>query len=162
MPATNQTTAVTVTFTLYSSSANPPYDVAGCTDTISYNNNAPDSSFSGWNAESIGTPQPSGAAFTLIVADSNYASGSNETGIGNWALTFIPRAGTSQQSPFGNSQNTIASSGATNNDGVFTLNLGNIKIKNAGNWDWSLMIQMVLPGGAVKCFASDPEMEVGS
>jgi hypothetical protein len=160
---TNQTIAVSVTFTLYSSTPNPPYDVAGCQGTISYNNNAPAGTFNGWNAVNMGTPQPSGAAFTLMVADSSYSSSSNVTGVANWALTFIPRAGTSQQSPFGNNQNTITGSGATNNNGVFTLNLGNAKIKNAGDWDWSLMIQMTMPGGTVvKCFSSDPEMEVGS
>jgi hypothetical protein len=48
------------------------------------------------------------------------------------------------------------------NPGRFTLDLGNVKIKNSGDWDWGLMVQMVLPGGAIKCFSSDPEMEVGS
>jgi hypothetical protein len=155
------TTSVTVTFTLYTSDPNPPYDMSGCAGTITYSD-APNSSFNGWNAMSIGTPQASGAAFTLQIADASYSSGNNQTGIANWALTFIPRSGTSQQSPFGNNQNTIAGSGATNNNGVFTLNLGNVKIKNAGNWDWCLVAQMTLPDGSVKCFASDPEMEVGT
>jgi hypothetical protein len=46
--------------------------------------------------------------------------------------------------------------------GVFTLNTGNVKIKNAGDWDYALMIQMTLPDGSIKCFSSDPEMEVST
>jgi len=161
MPNTAQTTGLTVTFTLYSATTNPPYEVAGCAGTITFNNNAPSLDFSGWNAEDIGTPQPSGAAFTLMVADSSYSSGNNVTVVVNWAVTFIPRGTTTRQSPFGNNQNTITGSGAANNNGVFTLNLGNVKIQNSGDWDWSLMIQMKLPDGTNKCFSSDPEMEVG-
>jgi hypothetical protein len=161
MPTT-QTTAVSVTFTLYSSVANPPYEIAGVQGTITYDNNTPSLQFTGWNAADIGTPEPNGAAFTLNVADANYSSSSNVTGVANWALTFIPRGTTRAQSPFGNNQNTITGTGATNNNGVFTLNLGNVAIKSGGDWDWSLMIQMTQPGGAVKCFSSDPEMEVGS
>src|SRR5215831_10955538 len=107
------TTALTVTFTLYSSDPNPPYDVSGCAGTITYSDGS-DAQFNGWNAVDLGTPQPNGANFTLMVADSSYASGTNQTGVANWALTFIPRSGTSQQSPFGNNMNTIAGSGATN------------------------------------------------
>jgi hypothetical protein len=160
MPGT-QTTNVSVKFTLYSSTANPPYEIAGLEGTISYNDGT-DVDFTGWNAEDIGTPEPNGATFTLRVADSDYSTGTNETSVANWALTFIPRAPTTAQSPFGNSQNTISKTGAANNSGVFTLDLGNQTIKNSGDWDWSLMIQMTLPGGAVKCFSSDPEMEVGT
>lgn len=156
-----QTTAVTVTFTLYSSAANPPYEVSGCEGTIGYSDGS-SVPFSGWSAEAVGTPQPNGASFTLKVADASYSSSSNVTGVANWALTFIPRGSTRAQSPFGNNQNTISGSGATNNDGVFTLNLGNVTINNVGDWDWSLMIQMTLPDGTIKCFSSDPEMEVGS
>ena len=156
-----QTTAVTVTFTLYSSAASPPYKIAGLEGTISYNDGS-DVDFTGWNPEDIGTPEPNGATFTLMVADSSYSTGNNETGVANWAVTFIPRAPTTAQSPFGNNQNTISGSGATNNVGVFTLNLGNETIKNSGDWDWSLMIQMTLPDGTIKCFSSDPEMEVGA
>jgi hypothetical protein len=158
-----QTISLTVKFTLYSSATTPPYEVAGCEGTIYYDNstNLP---FLGWVAEDIGTPEPNGATFTLKVADSSYASGSNETSVANWALTFIPRGTTTVQSPFGNNQNTISGSGATNDDGVLTLDLGNETIKNAGDFDWSLMIQMVLPGTptVIKCFSSDPEMEVGT
>jgi hypothetical protein len=168
MPNTNQTTGVSVTFTLYSSAAQPPYEVAGCAGTIAYNNNAPAVSFNSWNAQDIGTPQPNGADFTLMVADSSYSSFNNVTGVANWALTFIPRGATTQQSPFGNNQNTITGTGVlVNNNGVFTLlnSTSNVKIKNAGDWDWGLMIQMVVPNGAasvVKCFSSDPEMQVDS
>jgi hypothetical protein len=146
---------------LYSSAANPPYDVAGCEGTISYNDGTV-VPFSGWVSEDIGTPEPNGADFTVIVADSSYSSGSNETGVANWAVTFIPRGSTTSQSPIGNNQSTVSGTGATNNVGVFTLNLRNATIKNAGDWDWSLMIQMTLPDGTIKCFSSDPEMEVGA
>ena len=155
-----QTTAVSVKFTLYSSTVSPPYEVAGCEGLITYDTGS--QPFTGWNAEDIGTPQPSGATFTLTVADSSYSTGSNETGVANWALTFIPRAPTTAQSPFGNNQNTITGSGAANNSGVFTLDLGNVKIKNPGDWDWALVIQMTMADGTtIKCFSSDPEMEVG-
>ena len=166
MPNTVQTTGFTVTFTLYSSAAQAPYEVAGCAGTISYNDSTA-TTFNSWNAQDIGTPEPNGATFTLMVADSSYSSLNNITGVANWALTFIPRGATTQQSPFGNNQNTIAGTGVlVNNNGVFTLlnAQSNIKIKNAGDWDWELMIQMVVPiagVSVVKCFSSDPEMEVG-
>jgi hypothetical protein len=156
-----QTTAVIVTFTLSSSTANPPYEVAKCEGSITFTDNAPALLFSGWKARVIGSPQPNGAAFTLNVADSDYSK-VNQTGVANWAVTFIPRGSTKAPSPFDNNQNTITGSGATVEKGIFTLNLGNAKIKVTGDWDWSLMIQMTLPGGAVKCFSSDPEMEVGT
>jgi hypothetical protein len=163
MPQQTYTVSVSVTFTLYSSAGAPPYEVAGCQGLISYNDNTPAQAFNGWNAEDIGTPEPNGATFTLNVADASYSSSSNVTGVANWALTFIPRGGTNQQSPFSNNENTIAGNGATNNNGVFTLNLGsNTRINNVGNWDWALMIQMVLPDGTIECFSSDPEMEVGT
>ena len=158
----NQTTAVAVTCSLYSGTGQaPPFEMSGVAGTISYNNNAPNTTFDGWNAEGVGTPVGPGASFALAVQDLSY-SASNQTSVANWALTFIPRGATSQQSPFGNNQNTIAGQGATNSNGTFTLNLGNVKIKNAGDWDWALMVQMVLPNGTVLCFCTDPEMEVGS
>jgi hypothetical protein len=157
-----QTVAVSVKFTLYSSIVNPPYEVAGCEGLIGYDDGT-SQPFNSWNPQDIGTPQPNGATFTLTVADANYSTGNNQTGVANWALTFIPRAPTTAQSPFGNNQNTITNSGAANNNGVFTLDTGNVKIRNAGDWDWSLMIQMTMADGTtVKCFSSDPEMEVGS
>jgi hypothetical protein len=155
------TTAISVKFTLYSSAAPAPYNVAGCEGTIYYNDNT-DVELEGWVAEVIGTPEPNGATFTLEVADSDYASGSNVTGVANWAVTFVPRGTTTAQSPFGNNVNTITGSGASNDNGVFTLDFGSQTIKNSGDWDWSLMIQMTLPSGTVKCFSSDPEMEVGT
>ena len=156
------TTAVSVKFTLYSSTISPPYEVAGCEGVISYDDGT-SQPFNSWNAEDIGTPQPNGASFSLVVADSSYSAGNNQTGIANWALTFIPRAPTTAQSPFGNNQNTITGPGVTNNNGQFTLNIGNVKIKNAGDWDWGLMVQMTMADGAtMKCFSSDPEMEVST
>ncbi len=154
-----KTVSVSITCTLFSTAGNPPYEVDAISGTISYDT-MPDASFSGWGAESIGTPQSSGAALNLIVVDNSY-SATNQTGVANWALTFIPRSGTSQPSPFGN-QNTVSGSGATNNNGQFTLNLGNVKIRNGGDWDWMLMVQITLPNGTTECFATDPEMEVGT
>lgn len=153
------TTAVSITCTLFSNAGNPPYEMNSISGTISYDN-VTTADFSGWDAESIGTPQSSGAPLTLSIVDNSY-SATNQTSIGNWALTFIPRPGTTQPSPFGN-QNTISGSGATNTNGQFTLNLGSVKLKNGGNWDWMLMVQVVLPGGTIECFSSDPEMEVGT
>jgi hypothetical protein len=129
-----QTTAVSVTFRLDSSKPEPPYEVAHCDGEIRHN----------------------------LGEDDKYVAGSNETGVANWALTFIPRAPTTAQSPFGNNQNTINGSGGSNSNGTFTLDTGNVKIKIVGDWDWSLMVQMTMPGGTtIKCFSSDPEMEVG-
>jgi hypothetical protein len=162
-----QTTAVSVYCVLYSADADspsPPYEVKDIQGTISYSDGS-SSGFSGWSAENIGTPQQSGATFTFQVRDASYSSSSNVTSVGNWALTFIPRGTTTAQSPFGNNQNAISGSGAANdpvNAGRFTLDLSSVKIKNSGDWDWGLMVQMMLPGGAIKCFSSDPEMEVGS
>ena len=153
-------TAVSVTFTLDSSDAGPRYEIADCDGVISYDG-SPDQRFDGWNAEDIGTPEPNGANFTLMVTDSSYDLG-NQTGIANWALTFIPRGSTTELSPFGNNLNTISGSGGSNSNGTFTLDTGNVKIKNAGDWDWGLMVQMTMPDGiTIKCFSSDPEMEVG-
>jgi hypothetical protein len=147
---------------LYSSAATLPYEIAGCDCTVTFDDGS-SQSFDDWTAEAVGTPQPSGADFTVEVADASYSSGSYETNIANWALTFIPRGtATSAQSPFGNNQSTISGSGATNSDGVFTLDTSNAKIKNTGDWDYALMVQMTLPDGSIECFASDPEMEVGS
>ena len=104
------TTAVSVKFTLYSTTVSPPYEVAGCEGVISYDDGT-SQSFNGWNAEDIGTPQPNGASFSLVVADSSYSSGNNQTGIANWAL----------------------------------------------------IVQMTMADGVtVKCFSSDPEMEVST
>ena len=156
------TVSVAVTFTLDSTTlANtPPYEITGCSGLVSYADNT-QSSFSGWNAEAVGTPQASGAAFSLIVVDNGY-SATNQTAIGNWALTFIPRgAQNNLASPFGNNQNTLTGSGVLSQNGnTFTLSIGNNKIKNAGSWDWALMVQITLPGGAIHCYASDPEMDV--
>lgn len=153
------TTAVTATITLNTAvNTLPPYNVLSIAGTVFYDNNG-SSAFNTFAAENIGTPQPNGASFQLSVTDSGY-SASNQTGIGNWALTFIPRSPTAPQSPFGNNVNTITGNGGTGSGNTWTLNTGNNKIKNAGSWDWSLMVQMNMPGGAIHCFASDPEMDV--
>ena len=156
------TTAVSVTLTLSTlANTNPPFNVSGINGTVTYDNNGGSSTFNTWTAENVGTPQPSGAGFTLIVKDLGQST--YQTGIGNWALTFIPRSPTTQASPFGNQVNTITGNGGTANpDGSYTLNFsgGNPKIKNAGSWDWSLMVQITFPNGPTHCFASDPEMDV--
>ena len=157
------TTAVSVTFTLYSTDGTLPYEIKGCDCTVSFDEGQPQT-FNNWTAEAVGTPQPSGANFTIKVADAAYSSGSYETTVANWALTFIPRGDDNDtQSPFSNNESTIVGSGALSNDppGVFTLDTTSEKIKNEGDWDYSLMIQMNLPDGSIKCFSSDPEMEVG-
>lgn len=154
------TTAVTVNLTLNTTLVTqPPYNIASVGGTIAYDDGT-SSTFTGWNAEGVGTPQPSGASFSLNVMDAGYSV--NQTSIGNWALTFIPRGYAPQASPFGNNVNTIAGNGGTGTNGNFSLNLGNPnpKIKNAGSWDWTLMVQITFPNGQIHCFASDPEMDV--
>ena len=160
MPPTVNTTAVTINLTCNSIEESvPPYNFALLGGLVAYSNNT-SAPFSGFSAEAVGTPQPSCAAFQLNVTDEGYNSTTNVTSIGNWALTFIPRSPTTQDSPFGNNVNTITGNGATGLNGTFALNIGNVKIKNAGSWDWTLMIQINMPGGAIHCFASDPEMDV--
>lgn len=58
----------------------------------------PNRSLTDWVAEDIGTPEPNGATFTLKVDDLDYVAGSNVTGVGNWAVTFVPRGTTTAQS----------------------------------------------------------------
>ena len=155
---TKQTISIAVTFTLDSSAGAPPFNVSSCSGQITYDSGPPQP-FSGWNAVDVGTPDPNGAVFSLNVIDANYPSG--QTSVANWALTFIPRPGTSQASPFGNNQNTVAGTGsAAAINGNFSLPLGTVRVKNAGDWDWALMIQISFPNSTIKCFASDPEMDV--
>ncbi len=158
------TVAVAVTFTLNSTAiANtPPYNITGCSGLVTYSDNT-SAPINGWDAEAIGTPQPNGASFSLNVNDAGYSS-TNQTSIGNWALTCIPRSPTTQASPFTSNSNTITGNGATGSNGNFSLNFSNPvpKIKNAGDWDWSLMVQINLPGGVIHCYGSDPEMDVSS
>jgi len=163
MPNTVNTTGVSVTFTLYSANTTAPYNIAGCQGSISYSDGTTQP-FSGWVAENIGTPQPNGATFSIVVADSSYSSVNNVTNVANWAITFIPRgSSTTTKSPCANNESTISGSGATNSNGQFSLDLSRNPIKNAGDWDWSLMIQMVMSDGStLKCFSSDPEMEVSA
>ena len=157
MPSLN-TVSVAVTFTLDSSIPQPPYNVATCSVLITYTDNS-NVTLSGWGAEGLGTPQPSGAAFSLVIKDSNP---SPLSAINNWGLTCIPRSPTTAASPFGNNASTITGNGSQPAGGGFPLNIGNNKIKNAGYWDWTLMVQVVCADGVtVKCFGSDPEMEVG-
>lgn len=158
---TNYTTGVSVLFTLNSTHPSAPFNMTNCSGSISYSQ-ATASDFQGWVAEDLGTPDPNGATFTLKVQDLDYLLQNSQTGVAFWAVTFIPRTGTTWNSPFSNNQNTISGNGGTNDGtGVFTLNTSTVAIKNTGTWDWSLMIQMTLPS-VVKCFASDPEMEVGA
>lgn len=155
------TTAVNVCFNLTSLSSGPPYEVAGCQGSIVYNDNTPVLHFQGFDTETIGTPQPNGATFKLQVYDADFAN--NQTRVANWALTCIPRGSTQAQSPFDNNQNTISGAGAASDgNGTFTLDVGNARIQNTGDWDYALLIQMVMPDTSIKCFSSDPEMEVGA
>ena len=154
-----QTLQVAVTFTLDSSIASPPYLIGNCSGLITYNDSTPPKPWGGWNAVDIGTPVSSGAALTVNVIDSNYPV--NQTVVKNWALTFLPRGTTNDVSPFGTNQNTVAGAGGTVViPGNTSLALSNVKIKNAGDWDWSLMVQMQMSDTEIHCFASDPEMDV--
>lgn len=160
------TSKVTVTFNLDSSASQPPYNVSpAMTCQVEYSDGSTPGQYPNFTAEVIGTPQNGGAQFVLNVVDSSYSS-TNTTNVGNWALTCIPR-GSSPTSPFqGQGSPTITDpSGnqpsSTNSNGTFTLATGNATIANAGTWDWSLMVQMIMADGTtIKCFASDPEMDV--
>jgi hypothetical protein len=163
MPNNLTTSGVSVYFTLYSATASAPYNVPGCQGSYTYSDGST-SPFTGFVAENLGTIDPNGAWFAVTVADASYSSNNNVTSVGHWAITFIPRgvANVAPQSPIGNNQSTIAGYGATDQTGRFVLDLSNYKIKNNGTFDWSLMIQMIMSDGStIKCFASDPEMEVG-
>lgn len=168
MPNPNaKTTAVTVTLTLTSTADGPPYNISGCSTLVTYDNSNPDT-LPGWGDAHLASPQANGASFGIVLADTNAPP--KITSVLNWALTCIPRAGTTAASPFNNNAASITGSGSTSANGGFTLNFGNgnsnngPKIQNAGAWDWSLMVQIVCTDGGVstvKCFGSDPEMEVG-
>ncbi len=171
MPTPNlKTTGVTVTLTIDSRISAPPYNVKDCSTLITLSDNS-NMTVQGWGNAAVGTPQANGATFNLVVVDLNP---SPITAILNWALTCIPRATTppTPASPFSNNASSIGGSGSEpGNGGGLGLNFGNTnnpsnnnpKIKNAGTWDWSLMVQVVCSDAAstVKCFGSDPEMEVG-
>ncbi len=156
-------TGVSVTFTLYSANSPAPFNIAGCDGQVNFSDGS-SQQFPNWAAANLGTPEPNGASLAVTVADSSYSSSGNVTGVGNWAITFIPRgANATSQSPVGNNQSTITGTGATNNNGQFALPLSNVSIKNSGDFDWMLMVQMIMSDGVtIKCFASDPEMEVGA
>jgi hypothetical protein len=177
------TTAVSVTFSLNSlTDAAPPYEVTGCSGAVTTQASGTPppppvlTNFTGFGAESIGTPQPSGATFSLSVTDLSYNATTRATSIGNWALMFIPCQGTTQLSPFGNNASSamITGSGGTVSGQTFSLPIPNsVKIQQLGNnittagWDWVLMVQMIIPttnptGTVVHCFASDPEWDVSS
>lgn len=155
------TTAVAVTFTLDSTvnPNTPPYEITGCSGEISYAGGG-SAQFTGWQM-GVGTPEANGADFAVVVKDNGYGP-ANQTSIGHWALTFIPRGTTTDQSPFGNHESTITGTGAANANGTFTLKFNNPqpKIKDKGSWDWALIVQINLPVGQVHCYASDPEMDV--
>jgi hypothetical protein len=154
-----QTAAVIVKFTLNSASPSPFFinKVAG---EIEFSDGS-SRLFSGFDPLDVGAPQSGGAAFYVLVHDEN--STGPATGVENWAVTFLPRSGTSDPSPV-SPQNDIVGNGASSVMGDFVLGLPpSVKIKprkTAGSWDWSLMVQMVLPGGDTHCFVSDPEMDV--
>ena len=163
-----QTTAVAITLTLKSLDTEnaPPFNVTNisCVVTTQTGNDppTPQPPITGWTLENIPPPQPQGAAFTLSVVDQDYDSTSNATSVANWAMTFLPRPGTTDASPFDNNQNTVVGDGSqAGQGGGGTFVLMSNTIKNSGTFDWIFMIQMVV-GSEVYAFASDPEMEVGS
>lgn len=159
------TSSVTITLTLNSTGAQPPYNMSGCLCAVTLDDGST-TSVTDWTLESIPHPPPNGngADFTLKIIDDGYNGGSNPSSVAGWALTFLPRPGTSQASPFGNNQNTLTGGSVANaNSSVFTLNVGNAKIKQSGKWDWVLIVQMntgLAGSQTIKCFASDPEMDV--
>jgi hypothetical protein len=155
MPASN-TDAFEVVFALDSTAAGPPYAIGACSSTAKFEDGK-SKSHNGWDTQKVGTPKAGGASFTIHVVDSsNYA----DFAVLNWALTFIPKAPTTDASPFGNNVNTLTGSGAAAIGPGLELDLKNSKIKSNGKWDYVLMVQVQSSTG-VKCFASDPEMEVG-
>jgi hypothetical protein len=153
------TQSVAVQLSLKSSQNTPPFNITECQSTIT-DVGGKSSHYSGWNPQDVGKPQTGGADFTLTVQDLDYAS--NKTTIANWVLTCLRRGATKEASPFSANDSSIAGNGGTlMSAGIFTLDLKNAKIKNAGSWDWSLLVQIVMPDQTtVKCFVSDPEMDV--
>jgi hypothetical protein len=156
-------TTVTVTFNLDSSASAPPYNMSSQMSCAVTYDDGPTQNFDNFATEALGTLANSGATFTLRVVDSNYAN--SATTVGNWALTCIPRAPTTGASPFQGQNSTITNPNngvsSTNSNGTFTLSTGNATLKNSGKWDWSLMVQMIMSDGTtIKCFASDPEMDI--
>jgi len=152
------TQSVAVQLSLRSLQPKPPFNITECESTIT-DVNGGKSHYSGWNPQDVGKPQGGGADFTLAVQDLDY--GSNETSLAYWVLTCLPRGDTKDASPFSANDSSIAGKGGTlTSAGIFTLDLKKAKIKNAGSWDWSLLVQIVMPNETLKCFVSDPEMDV--
>jgi hypothetical protein len=152
------TQSVAVQLSLKSSQSTSPFNITECHSTITEVGGHQDH-YSGWNPQDVGKPQAGGAGFTLTVQDLDYAS--NKTTLANWVLTCLPRGATKEASPFSANDSSITGNGGTAAAGIFTLDLKNAKIKNAGSWDWSLLVQVVMSDQTtVKCFVSDPEMDV--
>ena len=168
MPSNNQgktTNLVTFTVQVSSNQANPPFVASNCSASVNFSDGS-SQNFGSWAAEDIGTPPQAGANLALDVVDTAWTS-DNQTQIVGWALNFLPRPGTNQNSPI--SSNLMSGGAATSDNGTFHLILstanGSGIIKNSGNttkdWDWSLMVQMQLSDGqTIKCFVSDPEMQM--
>ena len=159
MRAMPNTVSVTVTLSFDSlATAAPPYNIADCSVYVQYADGT-NATLQGWGPEALSAPQTGGATFAVNLVDTNPTPA---TGLQNWALTCIPRSGTSDASPFGNNKNTLSGTGpGAANGGNFPLDMNTPKIKNTGTWDWALMVQVVGSDGVIRCFASDPEMEVG-
>ena len=153
------TQSVAVQLSLKSSQNTSPFNITECQSTIT-EVGGKSQHYSGWNPQDVGKPQAGGADFTLTVQDLDYAS--NETTLANWVLTCLRRGATREASPFSANESSITGQGGKlTSPGIFTLDLKNAKIKNAGSWDWSLLVQVVMPDKTtVKCFVSDPEMDV--
>jgi hypothetical protein len=153
------TQSVAVQLSLKSSLTTSPFNITECDSTIT-DVDGKSLHYSGWNPQNVGKPQAGGADFTLTVQDLDYAT-TNQTTLANWVLTCLRRGATREASPFSANDSSIAGNGGTlTSSGIFTLDLKNAKIKNAGSWDWSLLVQIVMPDQTVKCFVSDPEMDV--
>jgi hypothetical protein len=159
-----KTTQVDVTFRLLSNLSGPPFNIADCSGVI-YLDDGSQRTWSGWTRETLGNPQASGAVFNIFVQDTA-ASPVGAAAVLNWVLTFMKRPGTRDASPFATNENTVTGSGATGAGGKgLLLDIDhNVKVKNSGTWDWGLLLQIETTpndSASIKCFASDPEMEVG-
>jgi hypothetical protein len=154
------TTSVTAYLTFDSSQSTPPFAFTGSVATI-IDASGGLKSTSNWAQEKIDNPDATkGASFTINLTDANGSTLYSD--IKNWVVTFVPRSPTTDASPFG-PNTSLSGSGAALVNGLINLDFGKARIKHvpAGTaaWDWSLLVQVNV-GGTIRCYASDPEMDV--
>ena len=103
MPSNNQgktTSVVTFTVQVSSNQANPPFVATNCSASVTFADGS-SQNYGSWAASDIGTPPQSGAALALDVVDTAWTT-SNRTQVVGWALNFLPRPETNQNSPISN------------------------------------------------------------